>query len=286
MVWFAFAAYLVIRHDRKGAQMATLPTYFISHGGGPWPWIPRMREMFAPLETSLKQMVADFGEAPKAILMISGHWEEDDVGIMGASRPPMLYDYYGFPPETYEITYGAPGAPDLAARTQQLLAAKNIPAKIDTARGFDHGLFAPMAVMYPEADMPIFQVSMLKSYDPEAHLAIGRALRPLRDEGVMIIGSGLSFHNLRLMRGDPRGPAASAQFDAWLYEAMMAAPEARRDAVLHWDQAPAARLAHQEEDHLIPLFVALGAAEEAKAERIFHDDGGGSGITVSNYKFG
>jgi aromatic ring-opening dioxygenase catalytic subunit (LigB family) len=261
-----------------------LPTYFISHGGGPWPWVPPMREFFAPLEQSLKQMVADHGDRPRAILMISGHWEEAEVGVMGSATPPMVYDSYGFPPETYQITYPAPGAPDIAARTLSLLQAAGIAAHIDPQRGFDHGLFAPMAVMYPEADMPIFQVSMLHSYDPAAHLAIGRALRPLRDEGVMIVGSGLSFHNLRLPRGAGKGP--SAEFDAWLYEAMMAPPEARREAMLNWERAPAARICHEQEDHLVPIFVALGAAEDEPAERIYHHTSDMTGITVSNYRFG
>ncbi|WP_439140874.1 DODA-type extradiol aromatic ring-opening family dioxygenase [Planktotalea sp.] len=262
----------------------TLPTYFISHGGGPWPWVPPMREFFAPLEASLKQMVADFGEKPKAILMISGHWEEDDVAIMGSSKPPMIYDYSGFPPHTYEIQYSASGAPDVAARALDLLQSVGIKAHIDPSRGYDHGLYAPMEVMYPNADMPIFQVSMLKSYDPADHIAIGRALKPLRDEGIMIVGSGLSFHNLRLMRGE--GAAPSAEFDAWLFDTMNAAPDARHAAILNWETAPAARICHAQEDHLVPLFVALGAAENELAERIFHHTSETSGITVSNYKFG
>ena len=266
--------------------MASLPTYFISHGGGPWPWIPQMRASFSALEASLKQMVRDFPEQPKAILMISGHWEEDEVAVMGTARPPMLYDYYGFPAHTYEITYAAPGAPEIASRTQHLLEQAGIPSRIDPARGFDHGLFAPMEVMYPQADMPIFQVSMLRSYDPQAHLDVGRALRPLRDEGVMIVGSGLSFHNLKLMREGDEGRVASAQFDDWLYKAMMAKPSERREAMLNWETAPAARICHEEEDHLVPIFVALGAAENEPAERIFHSSNEAAGITVSNYKFG
>ncbi|KQB97703.1 aromatic ring-opening dioxygenase LigA [Loktanella sp. 1ANDIMAR09] len=262
----------------------TLPTYFISHGGGPWPWVPPMREFFAPLEASLKQMVADHGERPKAILMISGHWEEDDVAIMGAAKPPMIYDYSGFPPDTYEITYDAPGAPDVAARTLALLQKAGITARIDPDRGFDHGLYAPMEVMYPQADMPIFQISMLKSYDPADHFAIGRALRPLREEGIMIVGSGLSFHNLRLPRGVGKDP--SAEFDAWLFDAMMAAPEVRHQAMLNWESAPAARICHADEDHLVPIFVALDAAEDEPAERIYHHTSEMTGITVSNYKFG
>ena len=125
----------------------TLPTYFISHGGGPWPWIPDMRAMFASLEASLKQMVADHGETPKAILMISGHWEEQDVAIMSSLKPPMVYDYSGFPPETYSITYDAPGAPDVAARISDLLTEAGIKSKLDPNRGFDHGTFSVMEVM-------------------------------------------------------------------------------------------------------------------------------------------
>lgn len=261
-----------------------LPTYFISHGGGPWPWIPDMRDMFAPLEASLQEMVATWGEKPKAILMVSGHWEDDDVAVMGAARPGMLYDYANFPAHTYEIVYGAPGAPDVAARTIGLLKDAGIAAHIDINRGFDHGVFAPMEVMVPAADIPLFQVSLLSSYDPDDHIAVGRALAPLRDEGVMIIGSGLSFHNLRLF--GPAGADPSAAFDAWLYEAMLLSPEARVAAMRNWESAPAARICHKEEDHLVPLFVALGAAENETATRIFHDVSDRTGITVSNYRFG
>lgn len=261
-----------------------LPTYFISHGGGPWPWIPEMREYFSTLEQSLKKMIADHGETPKAILMISGHWEEKTVSIMGSPKPPMIYDYYGFPAHTYEITYDAPGSPEFATRTHKLLTDAGISANIDSERGFDHGLYSVMEVMYPKADVPIFQVSMLKSYDPAAHMAIGRALAPLRDEGVMIVGSGLSFHNLRLPRG--AGGEPSAKFDAWLYEAMMSEPDARKQNVINWEQAPCARISHEHEDHLVPLFVALGAAESEPAERIFNNCSPLNGITVSNYRFG
>lgn len=262
----------------------TLPTYFISHGGGPWPWVPPMREFFAPLEASLKKMVEEHGETPRAILMVSGHWEEHEVGIMGSAKPPMIYDYSGFPAHTYKISYPAPGAPEVAAKTLSLLKEAGIPAHINTTRGFDHGLYAPMEVMYPNADVPIFQVSMLNSYDPAQHISIGRALKPLRDEGIMIIGSGLSFHNLRLARGEGRTP--SAMFDHWLYKTMMSEPDKRREAMLNWEKAPAARICHEYEDHLVPIFVALGAAENEKAKRIYNHTSEMTGITVSNYKFG
>lgn len=261
-----------------------LPTYFISHGGGPWPWVPQMREIFVPLEAALKEMVAKLDEKPKAILMISGHWEEQNVAIMSAAKPPMVYDYSGFPPETYKITYGAPGAPALAEQTLVLLSSAGIMAHLDNKRGFDHGTFAPMAVMFPEADIPLFQVSMLNSYDPVAHLAIGRALAPLREDGVMIVGSGLSMHNLRLRNG--QGAAPSAAFDSWLFETMMSDPSIRRQRIIEWENAPYARICHEYEDHLVPLFVALGAAENDKATRIYHNVSSFTGNTVSNYQFG
>lgn len=260
-----------------------LPTYFISHGGGPWPWLPQMRAMFVNLEASLKAMVADLDAPPRAILMISGHWEAEDAAVMASPRPPMVYDYHGFPPETYQIVYPAPGAPDVAARALELLQGAGIAAHLDMKQGFDHGTFAPMAVMYPNAEIPLFQISLLKSYDPAAHLAMGRALAPLRDEGVLIIGSGLSYHNLRMF-----GPAAkepSEAFDAWLGEALAQPAAQRTQAMLDWEQAPYARICHREEDHLVPLFVALGAAEDAKATRIYHDKGLFGGVTASSYRF-
>ena len=192
--------------------MTRLPTYFISHGGGPWPWLAPMRRQFVTLEASLKRMVVDLPERPRAVLVVSGHWEDDAFAVMGAANPPMVYDYYGFPPETYTITYPAPGAPDLAARTADLIAAAGLPTRIDPTQGFDHGTFAPLYIMFPDADVPVYQVSLRKGYAPLEHLRLGRALAPLRDEGVMIVGSGLSYHNLRQF-----GPAArvpSEAFDA------------------------------------------------------------------------
>jgi len=260
-----------------------LPTYFISHGGGPWPWLAQMRAMFVNLEASLVAMVKEWDEKPRAILMISGHWESDEAAVMAHPNPPMVYDYSGFPPETYQIKYPAPGAPDLAGRALALLQGAGIAAHLDRRQGFDHGTFAPLAVMYPNAEVPVFQISLLKSYDPAAHLAMGRALAPLREEGVVIIGSGLSYHNLRMF-----GPAAkdpSEAFDAWLGQVLVADPATRTKAMIEWEQAPYARICHREEDHLVPLFVALGAAEDGKATRIYHDTGLFGGVTASSYRF-
>lgn len=262
----------------------TLPTYFISHGGGPWPWLPKMRTMFATLEQSLKAMVAEWDETPKAILMISGHWEGETVKVMTSARPAMVYDYYNFPKETYEVTYPAPGAPELAQRAMELLSAAGIDAEFDPERGYDHGVFAPMEVMYPNADVPLFQISILESYDPAAHFALGRALAPLRAEGVMIIGSGLSYHNLRLM--GPEAAKPSAAFDAWLEEILAMNPAERTKRLEDWATAPYARVCHPEEDHLVPLFVALGAAENEGAKRVYHDVEMMGGVTASGFRFG
>jgi aromatic ring-opening dioxygenase catalytic subunit (LigB family) len=260
-----------------------LPTFFISHGGGPWPWMPERKAIHHALEQSLRDMVATLPVTPQAVVMVSGHWEAAQVGVMSAANPPMEYDYYNFPPHTYEVTYPAPGNPALAESIVTMLASAGIAAVPDAGKGFDHGAFVPMHVMYPAADMPLVQVSMLQSYSPQAHVAMGRALAALREQGVLLVGSGLSYHNLRLM--GPEAHTPSHAFDAWLHETLMLAPEARMQRVLHWEQAPHARVCHPREDHLVPLFVALGAAENGQAYRVYHEAGVYGGVTVSSYRF-
>ncbi|HWS99172.1 MAG TPA: class III extradiol ring-cleavage dioxygenase [Pyrinomonadaceae bacterium] len=263
-----------------------LPTYFISHGGGPWPWLKeQMPGMFDNLEASLGDMPRQFGTTPRAVLMVSGHWEERDFTVMSTPAPPMVYDYSGFPAFTYQIQYPAPGSPEVARRVQELLRGAGFAAPADDRRGFDHGTFAPMKAIYPEADVPVLQLSLRSDYDPEAHLAAGRALAPLRDEGVLIVGSGLSYHNLR--RLGTAGQHPSREFDAWLTEAVCRSIGEERSALLRgWTDAPSARLAHPDEDHLIPLMVAVGAAEGEAGESVYHEDSFFGGITVSSYRFG
>jgi aromatic ring-opening dioxygenase catalytic subunit (LigB family) len=261
-----------------------MPTYFISHGGGPWPWLEDWRKRLTNLEASLSRMPAEVGETPKAVLMVSGHWEGPDFAVMSAARPPMVYDYYGFPPETYKIVYPAPGAPELARRTAELITAAGLPTHLDPEIGFDHGTFAPLAIVYPKADVPVYQVSLKKGYDPAAHVALGRALAPLRDEGVLIVGSGLSYHNLRLFGPGAKEP--STAFDNWLAEVMAAEPKARTARLLDWEKAPFARVCHPQEDHFVPLMAALGAAEDEAATRVYHDLDLFGGVTASSYRFG
>ena len=265
--------------------MSKLPTYFISHGGGPWPYMPDFRAKMRILEASLVDMTRQLGHKPKAVLMISGHWEESVYTVMSSPTPPMVYDYYGFPPHTYEVKYQAPGDPVLAERVRQLITDAGLPAALDPERGFDHGTFAPLVVMYPDADVPVVQLSMRSHYDPMEHVKLGRALAPLRDEDVLIIGSGLRYHNLRMF--GPQGKEASELFDRWLADAMaLTSAEQRTATVCDWAKAPAARIAHPREDHLIPLMVALGAAESEPATRVYHEENIFGGITASSYRFG
>jgi aromatic ring-opening dioxygenase catalytic subunit (LigB family) len=177
---------------------------------------------------------------------------------MTSAAPPMLYDYYGFPPESYEITWPAPGNPELAARVRGLLEHAGFETAADAERGYDHGTFVPLKLTYPDADMPICQLSLIRGLDPAKHIALGRALAPLRDEGVFIIGSGLSYHNLRAF--GPGARPVSVAFDSWLREAISLPAEARDRALVGWSSAPAARQAHPREEHLLPLMVVAGAA--------------------------
>ncbi len=263
-----------------------LPTYFVSHGGGPWPWIKDMMPGdMSKLEASLQSIPRELGRTPRAILAVSGHWEEPEFTVQTSANPPMLYDYGGFPEFTYRIQYPAPGAPDVAARVGQLLEDAGIPTRYDGQRGYDHGVFAPFFVAYPNADVPILQLSLKHGYDPEAHLAAGRAIAPLREEGVLIVGSGFSYHNLRNF-----GPGAardSKAFGDWLTEAVVDVdPQERTRRLLRWDQAPSARAAHPAEDHLIPLMVAVGAAEDEPGVRIYHEPDFMGSIDSSSYRFG
>jgi len=262
-----------------------LPTYYLSHGGGPWPWMPNVAPAYATLAASLKDMRTELGEAPRAALVVTAHWETEDFAFSTAERPGMIYDYYGFPPETYEIVYPAPGMPSLAEKAAGLLRAGGMKADLDAERGFDHGTFSLMKGIYPDADMPIVQMSIGKDYDPVRHIEAGKLLAPLREEGIVIIGSGLSFHNLRAM--GPLGRDASRDFDGWLQNALLGANGNKRaEAIIDWERAPAARQVHPREDHLMPLHVAVGAAMEEAAHVTYHQDDFFGAITASSSRFG
>lgn len=262
-----------------------LPTYFISHGGGPWPWMDGMvAGPYAKLATSLKNMPKDAGGNPRAIVMVSAHWEEPEFTVQANPNPAMIYDYYGFPEHTYSIQYPAKGDPQLAQQVYDLISAAGLPAKIDTERGYDHGLYAPMAIAYPNADMPIIQLSLKIGLDPMEHIKLGKALRSLRQENVLLIGSGLSYHNLRSF-----GAAAkeiSKPFDDWLHQIANYPAQQRVDQLVNWQSAPNARLSHPREEHLLPLMFAVGAALNDDSYVVYHEDNFMGGVTASSFRFG
>lgn len=272
-------------------QPATrLPTLFIPHGGGPWPFMEfgiGPKGQWDRLEAYLRGLDRSIGTRPEAVLVISGHWEEAQPTLNVGAHPPLLFDYYGFPEHTYRLTYPAPGAPDLAGRVHGLLAEAGMASGDDARRGFDHGVFIPFMLIYPDADVPLLQLSLRGDLDAAAHLAIGRALAPLRDEGVLIVGSGMSYHNLPalLSPGDARANAASDRFDAWLTDAVEEGDPALRDRKLAaWLLAPDAKACHPRSEHLVPLFVAAGAAGEDRGRRDFNDHI--LGKALSGYRFG
>jgi aromatic ring-opening dioxygenase catalytic subunit (LigB family) len=261
-----------------------LPTLFISHGGGPWPWIDERRVDFAGTLQWLQQLPGTLPETPRAILSVSGHWEEPEFTVATAAQPPMVYDYYGFPEHTYRIKYSAPGSPELARRVHALLSGAGVRVAEDPERGFDHGTFVPLAVMYPNADVPIVSLSLRANLNAAEHIRMGAALAPLRDEGVLIVGSGLSYHNLRALRMSATAGPVSEQFEAWLTRAVEEPNVETRNSLLsRWAEAPAARQAHPREEHLIPLMVAAGAAGTSAGHLAFQDHVWG--VSMASYRF-
>jgi aromatic ring-opening dioxygenase catalytic subunit (LigB family) len=262
----------------------TLPTVFLPHGAGPcffMEWSRGPSDAWDRTAAYLKGLIARLPHRPKAILIVSGHWEAEAFTVGSGGRPPLIYDYYGFPEHTYRLSFEAPGAPELAARVKGLLAAAGLPADEDPARGWDHGVFVPLKLVTPDADIPVVQLSLKAGLDPEAHLAAGRALAPLRDEGVLIVGSGLSWHNMRGF--DPTYTERSRTFDAWLEHAV-ADPAARDQALSHWAEAPEGRTAHPREEHLLPLMVAAGAASGEPGRIAFRDQV--MDVVISAVEFG
>jgi aromatic ring-opening dioxygenase catalytic subunit (LigB family) len=261
-----------------------MPVVFVPHGGGPWPFIENAfgdPDELEELATYLRSLRTFPQTPPRAILMISAHWEEQVPTVMTAERPPMLYDYYGFPPEAYRINWPAPGHPELADRVRALLEDAGLKTASDSNRGFDHGAFVPLKLAYPEADMPTVQLSLKRGLDPNEHIAIGRALQPLRDERVFIVGSGMTFHNLRAFT--PQAAPYAEAFDRWLRETMMLDEPDRNERLLRWFEAPAARIAQPREEHLLPLMVVAGAAGSDRPRVAYN--GTIMNLRLSGYEF-
>jgi aromatic ring-opening dioxygenase catalytic subunit (LigB family) len=260
-----------MRHPElvRGFAMTRQPTFFIPHGGGPCFFMDDPRGTWTGMAAFLRSLASRLPGAPAALLVVSGHWETEGFGFTGSAKPGLIYDYYGFPKHTYELRYDAPGAPLVAARAVSLLADAGLRGAVDGARGLDHGVFVPMKVAFAVADIPVVEMSVDRSLAPELHLAAGRALAPLRDENVLILGSGMSFHNMRGY-GDARFTVPSQQFDAWLTESVALAGPERAAGLRDWEQAPAARASHPEAEHLLPLMVAAGAADGV-GERVYSE---------------
>jgi aromatic ring-opening dioxygenase catalytic subunit (LigB family) len=272
--------------DRTAAgESERMPVFYIPHGAGPcffMDWNPA--HTWQRMAGFLKGVADTLPARPRAIVLVSAHWLEPGFSVTGHARPPLIFDYYGFPPHTYELTYPAPGEPALAQRVAQLLGQGGMETRVDAERGFDHGMFIPLKLMFPGADIPVVQLSLRRDLDPGAHVRAGRALAALRDEGVLIVGSGMSFHNMRGY-GDARYTPVSAEFDDWLTAAVESQP-ARRNALLQaWTQAPHARQCHPPgaEEHLIPLQVAAGAGDDSVGRRIYSERV--METTISAYRF-
>lgn len=272
-----------------GADMTTptsprQPTVYIPHGGGPcffMDWTMGPADTWASMAEHLRELGREHG-SPRAMLVVSAHWEERVATVQSGVQPSLLFDYYGFPAHTYQLTWPAPGAPDVAARVRELLGAAGIASAEDRERGFDHGVFVPLKVAYPDATIPTLQLSLVRGLDPRTHLALGRALAPLRDEGVLIVGSGMSYHDMRGF-GRPSSLVLSQEFDAWLHETC-SNPGERDDRLASWASAPGGRRCHPREEHLLPLMVVAGAASGEPGRKRFGDRV--MGVEVSAFEFG
>lgn len=273
-VAYAWASYFHLQSSEMSRLRA--PCVFLPHGGGPWPFMARNglsaeeeRHLRRYLEHDLPAAVAHSPVPATALLVVSAHWEEHLPTVQAAAAPSLFYDYSGFPPETYKLSWAAKGAPALAKRVSQLVGGRE-----DPDRGYDHGTFVPLMLGFKDGAIPVLQLSLLAGLDPRAHVALGAKLAPLRDEGVVIVGSGMSFHNMGAFFGQGGAAVrfAAREFDAWLRAAATDPDHAARTAALAaWESAPGARLCHPREEHLIPLLVVAGAAG-ADSGRVAYSD--------------
>ncbi|KAL0487144.1 4,5-DOPA dioxygenase extradiol [Acrasis kona] len=265
---------LLIRGRIMTLTQNRAPSMFIPHGGGPMPLMnDRMHDgMIKFLTGEARKYLKNNGELPKAIILVTAHWEESEPHISSAPKHELYYDYYGFPPETYKVKYPAPGEPSVAEKAAELLKKAGFSPKLDSKRGWDHGTFVPLKILLPEASVPIVQLSCLSSQDASMHLKMGNALEPLRDEGVAIIGSGMSFHNMSMLRRLMQGGSgfSNDKFEKALDEACEAEPQDRNLKLSNWESMPLSRECQPRgaSEHLMPLFVAAGAGGNVRGKRV------------------
>lgn len=261
--------------------MAVQPAYYIPHGGGPCFFMDDPQGTWTGMAEFLRGIPASLPQTPSAIVVVSGHWETPGFALTGGEHPPLVFDYYGFPPHTYQLRYDAPGSPALAASIAERLRAAGFTALIDGSRGYDHGVFVPLKVAFPDASVPVIELSLDRSLDAALHVAIGEALAPLRERNVLLIGAGMSVHNLRAL-GDPRITRPAMEFDAWLTAAACAPAAARAAALTRWHEAPNARICHPRHEHLLPLMVAAGSSAQA-GRQVYHQMV--LGTPISGFRF-
>jgi len=234
---------------------------YLPHGGGPLPLLGDPAH--AELSSFLQQWPQTIS-VPEQIVLVSAHWEAPVPTVMGNEHPSLIYDYGGFPPEAYTVQYPAPGSSELASSLSDALQSAGLPVLVDKTRGYDHGMFVPLKLMYPQADIPCVQLSLLDSLDPAQHWAMGEALSQIFDERTLVIGSGLSFHNLSVFRSaDPTVLEHAQLFDDWLVDTCTIQsidPAVRRQMLIEWERAPSARFCHPREEHLLPCHVCAGVA--------------------------
>ncbi len=238
---------------------------FISHGGGPLPLLgdpshQQLVEMLTKITTQIKK--------PKSIIVVSAHWEAGQVRVIHQKSPDLLYDYNGFPEASYAFTYPCMGAPELAEQLVSKLNTAGIDAELEENRGLDHGVFVPLTIMYPNADIPCIQLSLVEGLEPDLHLKIGEVITENLAEDVLIIGSGFSFHNMRAFftKDDLAHQQMNQSFEDWLVEtcsSQILTEEQRRTRFKEWEHAPYARYCHPREEHLLPIHVCYGAAGRA-----------------------
>jgi len=258
-----------------------MPVLYLTHGGGP---LPLLGDAAHAELIEFLQTIPEHFQRPEAILIVSAHWEERYPTLTGSEHPPLIYDYGGFPPESYSIQYPAPGQPALANEVLQLLADNGVEARVDAERGFDHGMFVPLKLMYPMADIPCVQLSLMESLDPQDHVRMGEALMPLLQKNILVVGSGSSFHNMRALITGGSGHAQSVEFNDWLIETCTSTdlePAKRKQRLIDWESAPQARYCHPREEHLLPLHVCIGCAAGHMAQTVFN--GNVIGMAMSGF---
>ncbi len=281
------------------------PTVFINHGGGPLPLMGRQPNLFKNMQQVATSILPE--KPPSAIVVLSAHWESDPISITSSPNPSLYFDYHGFPRETYDYVYPVPGDPELAKRIQTLLAGRGLASRLDEQRGLDHGVFVPLMIMYPSASIPVVQVSLHASLDAQKNIDLGSALAPLRDDDILIIGSGYTFHNMNaFFNPSPKSVSGSRDFNVWLKSVIMMPDELdnpteeqlakqyerRMEKLRNWEQAPGARISHPREEHLLPLFMVAAAGGELSTPQLIYDTttdfNGTSGSTehaVTGYMF-